>query len=250
MIFDAIVLIAVLMSALIAFLRGFIRELLTIVGVAGGVIASFLGGPYLLPLVNAWLHVPADHDKVTKLFGVIPMDMVAAICAYGFVFIVVVIILSVLSYFLASGAKAIGLGPVDRALGFVFGVARAALLLSLLYLPVYKFAAVKERDQWFHGSLTRPYVERGADWIASLMPESTEKNVEIKGKNAKEQVKDTQEKLQQMDILKGAADKAGAAIDTAKEKMKDLNKESPSSDKEGYKPDQRKDFNQLIQKNQ
>src|SRR6188474_2988360 len=124
MIFDVIVLIAVFISSIVAFLRGFIRELLTIVGVVGGVIAAFFGGPFLLPQMNKWLDVPADKTKMTKLFDIIPMDIVATICTYGLIFIVVVIVLSVLSYFLSSGAKALGLGPVDRVLGVIFGMAR------------------------------------------------------------------------------------------------------------------------------
>lgn len=228
MIFDIIVLVAVLVSALIALLRGFIRELLTIVGVGGGVLAAAMGGPFLLPAMNAWLHVPVPPEKMTRIFDLIPRDMAAMVLSYGLIFVVVVIVLSVLSYFLASGAKAVGLGPVDRALGFIFGVARAALLLSLLYLPVYKMAKVEERDQWFHGSMTRPYVEAGAAWIGSLMPGDDDKNKpERRGKTA----------------LEGVGR-------NAREKIEALKDAASAGDKEGYKEDQRKDLNQLIRTNQ
>jgi membrane protein required for colicin V production len=260
MIFDIIVLVAVLISAFIALLRGFIRELLTIVGVGGGVLAAVMGGPFLLPAMNKWLHVPIPPEKMTKIFDLIPRDIAATILSYGTIFVVVVIILSVLSYFLASGAKAVGLGPVDRALGFVFGVARAALLLSLLYLPVYKMAKAEERNQWFHGSMTRPYVEMGSEWIASLMPgdgeqsndkSATEKSISERTKDAQAKVG---EKLEQMKGLKDTADKAGAVLEGAKqdaqEKMDQLKGSSPAEGSEGYKEDQRKDLNQLIRTNQ
>lgn len=257
MIFDIIVIVAVLISAFIALLRGFIRELLTIVGVGGGVLAAIMGGPFLLPAMNGWLHVPADRDKMTKLFGTIPMDMVAVILSYGIIFVVVVIVLSVLSYFLSSGAKAVGLGPVDRVLGFVFGVARAALLLSLLYLPLYKIAPEKDLNDWFKGSLTRPYVQQGADLIAGLMPNSTDKDgksVEDKAKDVRAKGDDVREKLDQMNDLKAATDKAGAALENAKqearERFDDLKSKVPAEGEEGYKEDQRKDLNQLIRTNQ
>lgn len=251
MIFDIIVLVAVLISAFIALLRGFIRELLTIVGVGGGVLAAVMGGPFLLPAMNKWLHVPADHDKMTKIFDLIPRDIAATVLSYGIIFVLVVIVLSVLSYFLASGAKAVGLGPVDRALGFVFGVARAGLLLSLLYLPVYKMAKPEERNQWFHGSMSRPYVEMGSEWIASLMPGDSEKgddkSISERSKDAQTQVKD---KLEQMKSLQDTAKKVDAVLESAKDKMDQLKSNSPAEGSEGYKEDQRKDLNKLIRTNQ
>jgi len=145
MIFDAVILAAVILSSIIAFLRGFVREVLTIFGVVGGLAASYFGGPILVPLMRGWLGVKelAKDEKPEELFGMIPMTIVADVCAYGLIFIVVVIILSVLSHFLATGVKAIGLGPVDRILGVLFGVGRAILLMALIYLPVYLLTQVK-----------------------------------------------------------------------------------------------------------
>jgi membrane protein required for colicin V production len=253
MIFDAIVVVAVFISAVIAFLRGLIRELLTIVGVVGGALAAIFIGPMLLPAINNWLGVTNDPDHVKKLFDVIPMTVVAGFCSYGLVFIVVVIVLSILSYFLSSGAKALGLGPVDRALGVIFGIARAALLLSLLYLPVYMLTNGKERDQWslFQGSKTRPFLEQGAAWIAGFMPENKEKTIDDKAKEARRELKDSREQLQKMDALKSAVDKAGSMMDTAKDKINDAKDSAqPADDKSGYKNDQRQNLDNLIQKNQ
>ena len=57
MIVDILVLAVLLISALIAFLRGFIREVLTITGVVGGLAAAYFGGPLLAPLMRGWLGV-------------------------------------------------------------------------------------------------------------------------------------------------------------------------------------------------
>ena len=38
---------------------------------------------------------------------------------------------------LSGAVNAMGLGPVDRSLGVFFGVARALLLLGLVYLPFH-----------------------------------------------------------------------------------------------------------------
>src|SRR5688572_4012748 len=116
MIIDIVVGVVVVLSALISFMRGFIREVLTIAGVVGGLIAAYFGGPSLSPLFRDWLGVSADGEPA-KLFDIVPMGLVADVTAYGAVFIIVVIILSVVSHFMAGAARAMGLGPVDRTLG-------------------------------------------------------------------------------------------------------------------------------------
>lgn len=240
MIFDAVVLVAILISSIVAFLRGFIRELLTIVGVIGGILAAFFGAPFLLPLMNGWFGVSVENEEPARLFGFIPMDVVAMIASYGAIFVVVVLILSVLSYFLSTGAKAMGLGPVDRALGVVFGMLRAALLLSLLYLPVYMLTNTKERDKWsiFAGSKTRFYVEIGSEWIAGFIPEGTDKALDEKSEDAGKKIKGLQKDMKDMEALKGVMDKAKSAV-------------APAPDEtSGYQHEQRKNLDTLIEKNQ
>lgn len=249
MIFDAIVLAAVIISAVIAFLRGFIRELLTIVGVVGGLAASYFGGPVLVPVMRNWLGVSDDPAKVEKLFDAVPMNIVADVCAYGLIFIVVVIILSVLSHFLSAGAKAVGLGPVDRTLGVLFGMARAILLLSLLYLPVLLLTDKDERDSWgvLNDSRSRIYIEQGANWIASFLPESAAEDIDDATEKTNEKMNETRQRLEDMEVLKNAAEKAGTVVDKAQEAMPSA--DAPS-DATGYQPEQRETLDQLIETNQ
>ena len=252
MIFDAIVLAAVLISSAIAFLRGFIRELLTIVGVAGGLAASYFGGPLLIPVMRNWLGVSNDPEaKVEKLFDAVPMNLVADICAYGLIFIVVVIVLSVLSHFLSAGAKAVGLGPVDRTLGVLFGIARAILLISLLYLPFFLLNDKEKRDEWkvLEGSRTRYYIEQGSGWIASVLPENADKTVDDATERANEKMNEARERLEEIEVLKNTAEKAGNAMDKTQEVVPQV-EIGPPEDDAGYKPEQRENLDQLIETNQ
>lgn len=253
MIFDAVVLAAVLISAVIAFLRGFIREFLTIVGVVGGFAAAYFGGPLLQPLMHNWLGVGPDPTKVKKLFDIVPMNIVADVCAYGLIFIVVVVILSVLSHFLSAGAKAAGLGPIDRTLGVFFGIARAALLLCLLYLPALLISDKDSRDDWvvLKDSRAQYYIEWGAQKIADRLPKGEEKDagkmLDDSTKKANEKIDETRQRLDDMEIIKNAAQKAGDAIDKAQETLSDPN---AADDAPGYQPEQRERLDQLIETNQ
>lgn len=170
MIIDVLVLLGLFISMGVAFLRGFIREVLTIAGVVGGMAAAYFGGPKLNIYMRGWLGVEDDPEKVQKLFDVIPYDIVSTALSYGSIFIVVVIALSVISHFIAETAQSMGLGAIDRTLGVIFGAARALLLLGLLYLPLYTLVEKDTREDWFAGSRTHVYIQGTAHWISGFIP--------------------------------------------------------------------------------
>jgi len=228
MIFDLVVVAIILISCIIAFLRGFIREVLTILGVVGGAFAGIYVGPLLAPTVRGWLGAGEGAEEPGKLLGVVPMSLVGDIAAYGGVFIIVVIILSVASHFLASWAKAVGLGAIDRSFGVVFGIVRALVVLALFYLPFYLLADEEFRDKWFAGSKTRIYVETTSGWAAQMLPKSEEVGKHI---NA-ETVKAARTKLQELDVLRKDAQEAQP--------------KTPDKDAEGYDDGERKIMNELI----
>lgn len=245
MIFDAVVLVAVIISAIVAFLRGFIRECLTIIGVVGGLAGAYFGGPVLAPVMRGWLGVEGDGEKAEKLFDIVPMTVVADVCAYGSIFLVVVILLSVVSHFLSGAVKAVGLGPIDRILGIAFGIGRAFLLMSLLYLPVYLLSGEDERKNWsfLEGSYSRPYVENGAEWIAGFLPEDTGKKAEDAADQAGEKMNETRQRLEDMEFIKDSVDHAKTKLDEAGESVN-------GKDPTGYDTDERQDLNKLIETNQ
>ncbi len=200
MIIDILVIVILLISAMIAFLRGAIREVLTITGVVGGLAAAFYIGPKIAPLFKGWLGV-VEGTEPEKLFGILPYDLLGMILAYGAVFITVVIILSILSHFLAETIRNLGLGAVDRTLGFIFGLIRGIILLGLLYLPVHIFAASDSKDEWFAGSKTHLYLEKTAAELEKFIPESAKDDM----KESVQQIEknnETRKKLEDIDLLK------------------------------------------------
>lgn len=201
MIVDILVLAVLLISALIAFLRGFIREVLTIAGVVGGLAAAYFGAPLLIPFMRGWMGVE-DGVEPGRLFGILPYDIVADAASYGLIFIVVVVALSVISHFLAEAAKSIGLGAVDRTFGFIFGLLRGVVLLGLLYLPVHLFIDDSSKESWFANSKTHFYLERSADALAQFVPDTNvEKAEEQIG--VLEEISNTRKKLEEIKLLKG-----------------------------------------------
>lgn len=200
MIIDIVVGLIVLASALISFMRGLIREVLTIAGVVGGILAAVFVGPMLAPTVRDWFGVTEDSKE--KLFDIIPMEIVADITTYGVIFISVVIVLSVASHFISGAAKAVGLGPVDRTLGVVFGIARAMILLGLVYLPFHLFMKEDDKKDFFSDSKTHYFIEKTATVMAEYLPES--EDVE---KSVKDEAGDMfKKKLEEQNLLGGKKD--------------------------------------------
>jgi membrane protein required for colicin V production len=179
MIIDAIAIAVLIVSAIISFLRGFIREVLTILGVVGGVAAAWAGGPILSPIIKNWLGVK-EGVPPDRLFGLIPYSILGDILSYGAVFLGVVIVLSLISHALAESARALGLGAVDRTLGVLFGLARGALLLAIVFIPVHLGLDDKTKEEWFSGSRTTVYLDGGAAQLVALLPESAVKDAKEK----------------------------------------------------------------------
>lgn len=184
MIVDIAVLVVLLISAGVAFLRGLIREVLTIAGVVGGLIAAYIGGPQLSPYMRGWIGYDPEAETPQKFLDLVPYPVLADILSYGAIFIVVVIILSIISHMLSEGARSIGLGAVDRSLGVVFGLVRGLLLLGILYLPAYALVQKETRDEWFSGSRTHFYIEKTAGVLSYLLPDGTVQYVEEQSKDA------------------------------------------------------------------
>ena len=200
MIIDIAVGIVLLISAGIAFMRGFIREVLTIAGVAGGMAASWVGGPILAPLFRSWFGLDTAEEP-GKLLGIIPHTMLADSAAYGLIFLIVVIALSIVSHFIAEGVRALGLGIVDRTFGVMFGLVRGILLLGLFYLPFHLFMSQDSKDSVFAQSRTHIYLEKTAAVLASFVPGEATDALEEQAKQVEEAVT-TRDRLKQIDLLK------------------------------------------------
>jgi len=172
LILDIVVVAILLISSVVAFLRGFVREVLTILGLAGAAATALIAGPKLAPGIEGWFLGDRPADTEDKLWDFIPYDIAAMVVAYAGLFIVTLILLSIISHYIAKSVHALGLGPVDRSLGVVFGVARALLLIGLLYLPFHILMDKEEKEDWFATAHSYSYVEMASDFILGFMPES------------------------------------------------------------------------------
>lgn len=127
---DAVVAILILISAVLAFSRGFVREVMAIAGWVIAAFAAFAFAPQVEPMIR---EVPFLKDIIG---GSCELSILVAFAA---VFAVTLIIVSIFTPLLSGLITNSALGPMDQGLGLLFGVARGALLV-VVALIVYDIA--------------------------------------------------------------------------------------------------------------
>ncbi|MCK5374463.1 MAG: CvpA family protein [Alphaproteobacteria bacterium] len=249
MIIDVIVGIVLLISIVISILRGFVRETLTILGIAGGTVAAYIGGPLLSPLIKSWMGIVEDPENSERFLGLVSYSMLAEAIAYVVVFVIFVIIFSLMSHFLAESVKNIGMGAIDRTLGMVFGLVRGVLFLGLLYMPVYYLVGDDQAEDWawLKASKSRVYLEATSGWIAGFIPSERVEDF-TEATQSIETMNDARKKLQEMDILQledGLIELQDNVLEGSP--AENTSDDNQNSDAEGYTNEFRNKMNQLIE---
>ena len=153
--FDAIVLAVILLSALIALLRGFVKEVLSLAAWAGAVLVTLWGFALARPYFRTFIDNQLLADVATGLALFVLSLIVFAMVAHGTSALV---------------RRSSSLTAVDRSLGFVFGIFRGALLLGLGWLALAWAIPSEKRPDWVFEARTRPAIEQIAEFLVGLAP--------------------------------------------------------------------------------
>jgi membrane protein required for colicin V production len=122
---DAVVAGVIVLSAILAYSRGLVREAMAIVGWIGAAFVAFLFAPAVQPLVR-------ELPVVGEFLG--DSCELSIIAAFALVFAVGLVVAALFTPLLSSAIHRTALGGLDQALGFLFGVARGALLVAVAFL--------------------------------------------------------------------------------------------------------------------
>lgn len=158
---DAIVAVTIILSAVLAYSRGFVREGLAIIGwIAAAVVAySFADAarPLVaqLPVVNKFL---ADSCELATIGG------------FAAVFALALVVFSILTPLFASAVQRSALGGIDQGLGFLFGVARGVILIAAAFI-VYDRLVSAEAIPLIDNSRSAKVFMTMSDKLDESMPE-------------------------------------------------------------------------------
>src|SRR6266852_408467 len=165
---DLAVIGIVALSAIFAFARGFVREALSIVAWVGAGAITLYGFNWVYAQVE-----PRVHDRLLS----------QVVAGFG-LFVISLILLTILTGIVLRTVRASGLSPIDRTLGFIFGLARGAFLVCLAYLLLVVSVQPGDWPGWIREAKSEPYLHEGADVLRSFLPES----LKIKSATAAEEL--------------------------------------------------------------
>ena len=152
---DIIVIGVVLLSAVLAFIRGFTREMFSLLAWAGAAVAAW----FLLPYTEPYARQIVD-------------DVLAArIIASVAVFVVALLAITLVGSPIVGRVRESRLRSMDRMLGGMFGVARGAVLVVMGYIVLVSFYPKGNRIPWMHDAVSGPYLEQGLTIARKVLPE-------------------------------------------------------------------------------
>jgi membrane protein required for colicin V production len=156
-ILDLVVLGIVLISALLAAVRGFTREVLAIGAWAAAAAAAWVFHPMALPFVKQHIH----------------SNTVALVAAIGGIFIVTLIVVSIITVKISDMILDSRIGALDRTLGFLFGAARGFLICVIGWVFL-NWLLQGKNPEWAANARTRPALEDTGNNLIAMLPDNPE----------------------------------------------------------------------------
>lgn len=157
---DAGVAVITLLSGMLAYARGFTRELFAIAGWVAAAVAAFFLAPQLEPLIR---EAPVVGQYLAA------SCVISIIAAFTIIVAVTLLILSVFTPLIAGLVLDSVLGPLDRMFGFIFGVARGLVLIAIVFL-IYTNLSGAESWPPLDNAASRTIFVEGSTLLEESMP--------------------------------------------------------------------------------
>jgi len=139
---DWVIVGIVLVSALLSLFRGFVKEILSLIGFMAAIILSIRFQHDVGALIN--ITDSAVGKQVLGFFSVFALTLVAG---------------AIVTKIVSSFIDGVGLTPLDRLLGTLFGALRGALIVLVLVLFLPKFLAIDQEAVWLESQLVPFFLE-------------------------------------------------------------------------------------------
>ena len=216
---DGLVAAVILLSGFFAFFRGFVREALAIGAWIGAALAALYGFKHARPIARQFISI----------------EMIADGTAVVVVFIVALIVLNLISGAISRRVQDSALLALDRSLGFLFGLARGAVIVCLALLVVNWAVPKDQRPDWIANAKSLPMVEIGAQWLLNLLPREAKSETRAAADDAKRKAEQALELKRSYDRLVNPQPQANPGAQDARQ---------------GYNAEQRRDLDGLLRTTQ
>lgn len=151
-IIDIIIAVALIISIIVGFVRGFFKEAISIATLVIAVWASLYFGPPVGEALGGWI----DSDGLRIWFGRI------------LTFAIILSVGGLLGWGISKLVRLSALSGIDRMFGSLFGAGRGVVLVALAI--ILGKAGEFDQDEWWQESNFLPHFVVVADWIAEMAP--------------------------------------------------------------------------------
>ncbi|MFC4733173.1 CvpA family protein [Salipiger abyssi] len=158
---DGVVAVVIVLSALLAYSRGIVRETLAIAGWVAAAFLAYVFAPQVQPLVK---EVPVIGEFLTDSCEL------SLIAAFAAVLALALVVISLFTPVFSSLVQRSALGGLDQGLGFLFGVARGILLVAIAFF-VYDTVITAQDIAMIDDSRSAAVFSRFTDRIEEQNPE-------------------------------------------------------------------------------
>lgn len=174
---DFAIIAVIALSAIFAFARGFVREALSIIAWGGAAVITLYGFNSVYAIATRFVTTPLLADLI----------------AGAGLFVVSLIVLTIITGYIARFADSGVLSPINRTLGLIFGLARGLVLVSLAYLVVDVSVPQNDRPPWIKEAKSERFLAKGAELLRAALPES----LQVKGVGIADDAHRTLERAQE-----------------------------------------------------
>ncbi len=220
---DILVALVMLISALLAFSRGAVREILGVSAWVGAALVAVFAFVHVRPYPRRWI---ADNWPDLDL-GETLADAGSALV----LFLVALIIFTIVNQIISGYVQRSRMGALDRSIGFIFGLLRGAVLVCLAYmLFVWAVKDPEDRPPWVEEARAMPYIQMGATIIRDIAPEELRSQAEKSAADTKQNLKKLRDVERSMKALSeptaeddgGGAEERDGYDDSERQKMDGL----------------------------
>ena len=152
---DILLLSVMLISGILAMIRGFMREVLSIAAWGAAAVATILLYGRLLPIAKAN----------------ISSDLVATAAVVGGVFLLTLLIVSILTVRISDMILDSRIGALDRTLGFLFGLGRGLVIVVVAFVFFAWLVPPGKQPEGVRNAKSRVVLENTGEWLQALLPQ-------------------------------------------------------------------------------
>ena len=152
---DIILLVVMMISALLAMVRGFMREVLSIASWIAAAAVTLYSLKRLLPVAKQYI----NNDYLA--YGVV----------IGGTFLGTLLVVAVISVKISDTILDSRVGALDRTLGFLFGLGRGLVIVVVAYVFYAWLASDKNPQPWIRDAKSLAVLQSTGNWMKGLLQE-------------------------------------------------------------------------------